>query len=639
MNLPRLPERESSVVNQLLRFARSTDHRLVRLRRGLIGVTVLAVLWCVAIALTGGFVFHIAGVRVSSRNVWNPLLLAMASAVGVIALTGRGVLRLVSADVEWARSHRAYRRTAASPLVRSFSPAPCIAVVGAALQIYQWWGERPLWLDEEMIAVNIRDRSFLDLAGPLWLGQSAPLGWLEVQRFALLLLDGSERALRLVPLAFNVGMLAATAWAGRRWISPAGAAALVLLCAFGQWVSLYSLELKHYSADICFGLLLPALVVWVSEGDGPRHRLRRAAIWWAVAALGQWCANGAVLVAPASALVLWVVLWRMDGRRTALVVAAIGMAYLAVFGIHYMLSIRFTVGSSYLREYWRPGMPPASAGFVGGLDWLFRQAGPFAVTPGGSALQVLFWVTSMCGFLFGRPRLLAFVFAAVPISASVLALIRLVPLYERLGLWTVPSLYVGIALAIDAGVRWARDGYRRRTLTRAALGVVVACAGLWVCIDVTERGWRDATTARPRDSNHLLDDRAGVRWLLAVKQPGDAVLTTILALPAVWWYGGASIAPPASGGFLPGGNRILEVSYNPGDGSCDEEALGRALAGHDRALVYFGFSFDDVPAGFADLLLLRLRSLGHVSEFRRFTGVYARRGRRTRSRVGFSHCR
>ena len=99
-----------------LRSDRGMDHRLLRLRRGLLGLTALAVLWCVAIALTGGFIFHVAGVRVSSRNVWNPLLLALVSAVAVTVLTGRSFLRLLSADVEWARRHvqRAYIEAAVS---------------------------------------------------------------------------------------------------------------------------------------------------------------------------------------------------------------------------------------------------------------------------------------------------------------------------------------------------------------------------------------------------------------------------------------------------------------------------------------------------------------------------------------------
>ena len=46
---------------------------------------------------------------------------------------------------------------------------------------------------------------------------------------------------------------------------------------------------------------------------------------------------------------------------------------------------------------------------------------------------------------------------------------------------------------------------------------------------------------RAHGSKHGLDDRAAVRWLMRQRQPGDAVMTTRLAWPAVWWYGEISI--------------------------------------------------------------------------------------------------
>ena len=51
-----------------------------------------------------------------------------------------------------------------------------IAVAAISIDIYQWRAALPFWVDEEMIALNLRDRSMADLAGPLWLGQSAPFG-------------------------------------------------------------------------------------------------------------------------------------------------------------------------------------------------------------------------------------------------------------------------------------------------------------------------------------------------------------------------------------------------------------------------------------------------------------------------------
>jgi hypothetical protein len=53
-----------------------------------------------------------------------------------------------------------------------FDVAMIIGLVGGGLQVYQWAGARPLWLDEQMIALNLRDRTFAELAGTLWLGQA-----------------------------------------------------------------------------------------------------------------------------------------------------------------------------------------------------------------------------------------------------------------------------------------------------------------------------------------------------------------------------------------------------------------------------------------------------------------------------------
>jgi len=49
--------------------------------------------------------------------------------------------------------------------------------------------------------------------------------------------------------------------AERRWLGPAGAIVLALLCAFGNHVWFFALELKQYSADTFGGLALPSLAV------------------------------------------------------------------------------------------------------------------------------------------------------------------------------------------------------------------------------------------------------------------------------------------------------------------------------------------------------------------------------------------
>ena len=590
------------------------------IRRVLVALAVLAGLWAVVVALTGGFHLSLAGIRVSSRSTTNPMLVALISTCIVIGLSRRS-------GVNWrAKVYEDLRWWGTAVHLRSIfgwllHPVTLTALAGALLRLQDWAGGRPLWLDEQMIALNIRERTVSELTGALWLDQSAPLGWLATERAAMLAFGVGETALRFVPVTFGIAVLAAAVWIGRRWMTTAAACVLVLLCSLGEWVFHYSLELKHYSADLFFGLMLPALVVWTTEADGPGQRLRRAILWWAVAAAGLWWGNGALLVAPACALTLIISLWRIDGRRNATVFAAIGFFWFASFAAHYYLALRFTLENDRLRETWSFAMPPLGAGLLDTSRWLISQTDTFTTRPGGSELTGLFWLVVLAGVLFAQPRLFGYLVAAVTLSLCVLAAMRLVPLYERFAIWVVPSLYLAIALCVDAGIRAGWNAYSQRRHVRAATAALVTAAVLWLCGNVAAQGWHVIQIARPDNSNHQLDDRMAVEWLLSQHERGDVVLTTRLALPAVWWYGGAPVSSPTLGGFLRDRIPILEVDHVEQGRACHSDDLRGALLTYRRALVYLGFRFDDVPRGFDDFLLQELRRIGRVTESQRFPGI------------------
>jgi hypothetical protein len=590
------------------------------IRRALVALALLAGLWAVVVALTGGFRLSLAGIRVSSRSTTNPMLVALIStcvAIGLSRRSGANWRAQVHEDLRWW-THALRLRSILGWLLY---PATLVALSGALLRLQDWAGGRPLWLDEQMIALNIRERTVSELTGALWLDQSAPLGWLATERAAMLAFGVGETALRFVPVTFGIAVLAAAVWIGRRWMTTVAACVLVLLCSLGEWVFHYSLELKHYSADLFFGLMLPALVVWTTEADGPGQRLRRALVWWAVAAAGLWWGNGALLVAPACALTLMISLWRIDGRKNATVFAATSFFWLASFAAHYYLALRFTLENDRLRESWSFAMPPLGAGLLDTSRWLISQTDTFTTRPGGSELTALFWLVVLAGVLFAQPRLFGYLVAAVTLSLCVLAAMRLVPLYERFAIWVVPSLYLAIALCVDAGIRAGWNAYSQRRHVRAATAALVTAAVLWLCGNVAAQGWHVIQIARPDNSNHQLDDRMAVEWLLSQHERGDVVLTTRLALPAVWWYGGAPVSSPTLGGFLRDRIPILEVDHVEQGRACHSDDLRGALLTYRRALVYLGFRFDDVPRGFDDFLLQELRRIGRVTESQRFPGV------------------
>ncbi|MGE3888357.1 MAG: hypothetical protein AB7H81_18125, partial [Vicinamibacterales bacterium] len=531
--------------------------------RWLVALAVLAAVWAIAVAVTGGFVLRLGGFRLSSRRWQAAALVALVSAVAA-----------------WVTS-TPDERTAAWHRLRDWKRWPwwldvafLVALAGIGLRVALWAAGRPFWLDEEMIAINVRGRGLTELGGALWLGQTAPLGWLLLERALFVLFGGGELSLRAAPLAFGIGTIATALWVGYRWMNRLGAALLVSLCAFGPWLIYNSVELKPYSADAFWGLLLPVLAAWALDPAAPNPRAsnRRATLWWLAAALGHWFANGALLVTPACAVVIGIVTLSRHGWTAALRVAIPGVAWLASFGLHYALSIRETLGSEFLAGYWAFAMPPASAGVLERVAWLGSRFESLALNPAGSRLWMPFWLLAAGGFALASRPVLGALLAAVPLSAFALAVLRIVPLFERLSIWALPALYIGIAVLASRALAVTANAVPRRRWATFVAGVTALVAAVWVTADVVTQGaeyLRFDLNRYARDDNHQLDDRSAVRWLLARRQPGDVLVTTHLALPAIWWYGDVPMGEDtADGSRLADGTPILVVGFAPGRMEC-----------------------------------------------------------------------
>ena len=499
------------------------------------------------------------------------------------------------------------------------APAVLLALAGVGLDVVQWLRAAPLWVDEQMIALNVRDRALLDLAGPLWLGQTAPLGWLVLQRAAILLAGTSELVLRFVPLLFGALTLAGAAWIAVRWMRVAAGLLWVAMIAIGSWMSHYRFELKHYSADAFGALLLPAMAAWVAEARDPRQMRWRWTRWWAVAALLQWVANGATFVVPGCAAILGLVVWMRHGVRAAAVFAAAGVLWVISFAAHYALSLRYGDQSPHLRNYWANYVAPWGS-MTETLDWIVGRFEPLASHPGGAAFTAVFWMAAIAGLALTRQRWLGLMFLSAPISGFALALAGFVPLHDRVALWITPALYAGIALLANEGIRqvaaWWGARQRRAALAAGAMAVSVAA---WSGADILASGWR-RLDLKPATGNHALDDRAAVRWLMERRQPGDALISTRLGWPAIWWYGGIDLGSPIPRARLADGSVMYEVSYERPRPHC-EERFRQTLATHRRALVHVGFP--DMPDGFFDTLLAQLAPYGTVVE----ESTFADRGR------------
>ena len=493
---------------------------------------------------------------------------------------------------------------------RAYLIAGTIAAASAGALVYWTATARPMWVDEEMLALNVRERGFFQLPGALWLDQSAPLGWLALERAAMLLFGTGERAVRALTVLFGVATLGTALWIGRRWMTPLGAAVLVALCGTGEWLVFFTLELKHYSADAAGALLVPALAAWATDAEPSsapptteRSRLAsRVFCWWLIAAAAMWFSNGALFVTPLCALVLLGTLLR-HRRIEAFTRFTIGAGvWLMSLAAAYLLVLRHALANAYLKNYWAFAFPPTSAGAGAVASWIYAQFTPFAVKPIGTGAPGLFWVVYAAGVLFGlfARSSIAATFATVPVSLLTLAVVGFVPTFERLAIWSVPAFYVGVAVCADAVGRHLAGLTRR---TSFYLGLLFAIAALLASFDIVKRGVF-AIEHRPR-SNYGLDDRSSVRWLIDARRPGDAVLSTHYGLAAIWWYAGINVADADRSGRMTDGAPLYEIHHVADDQECAawRARLDAIAKDRTRIVLYLGFRMNVEPEGFDQLVL------------------------------------
>ena len=598
---------------------------LPTIRRTLLVIGAVALVWALAVEWTGGFFWQIGPFRLSSRDAWRPFLLAIAAALGLVVFAGpagrRSAVRRVWTWIRivgrWVGRAGEWTLAGVRWLGRFRHRVPVkaaltIAVAGILFDVYRWSGTPTMWLDEQMIALNVRDRSFAELSGPLWLEQSAPYGWLVLQRAVLLTLGDGERALRFVPLAFGVATILGALWVGRRWLGPIGVPGLVLLCWASPALAHYRFEVKHYTADIFFGLMLPALAVWAIEGDSVRTRTRRASIWWVVAAAAQWLANGALLVTPGCAVVLLAAIWRRDGLRAAAAAGIGGILWLAAFAAHYGLSLRFT---EHLRAYWGRELPPYGVSLPEMAHWLVRRLQLLAENPAGTGLWLSLWLLATAGFVADGRKWLGAAFAIVPASAFAYALASFLPLYQRFSIWIVPGLYVGVMLTADRAFKAIRPAWTAHRWGWLAISILTMVLTVRLGADIVKRGYDDLEIPHVREFE-VLNDRAGVRSLMAQRRAGDAVMTTLKGWPAIWWYGRIPIGDRSQAAAIADGYIMRHVKSEP---ECRRYSLERRRPNARRLLVYLGFP--DVPNGFEGLLRQSLDRIGVVTGYHKFTGI------------------
>ncbi len=398
-----------------------------------------------------------------------------------------------------------------------------IVLIGLILRLRPYLANRSLWLDEAMLAVNIVNRSYLELTRWLDYDQQAPIGFLWLQKTAVLLFGDHEFALRLVP--FLAGCLALVLmYRLTRLLPPPSDNAALAFFALSDTLIYYTSEAKQYIVDVlvALGLLWAFLpVLRRSTTDLPWRDL----IWPALlGALAIWFSHPAVFTLSALGLIWLAQALAHPSRPTLLQSLAVGGLWLTSFGFFYLLFLHRSVTADVLTDYWDEAFLPLSARL---RPWLLQTAQ--ALFPFTLGLDLPPWLGLLLilaggACLVRRDRALAALLILPILLSLVASALRAYPFAGRMLLFTAPAMLILLGEGTYVPGLLLRRSPAASFWTSSLLAVALIAFHTPSAVQAF---------LAPKMSEHI---RPALAYLRDHRRPGDRIYIYYWAEPAVRYY-------------------------------------------------------------------------------------------------------
>jgi hypothetical protein len=359
-------------------------------------------------------------------------------------------------DDSWAESDdgHALRRL----LTRGIGGFLALAVIlrlARALQNY------PMWCDETMLAANLLDRDWTELARPLSYRQVCPLGFFLLEWIAVRFAGFSELALRLFPLCCSVASVPLFHRLARRVLGrgTAGTFLAVAVFAVSEPLIRYAGEAKPYASDLFCSLVLLCLGVRFTGSPQAKKGLWLIAV---AAPLAIGVSLPSLFTIGAIGLVAAYELLRKRSVSIGLGFAAVLMTMGITVGVMAALG-QYRVSPEdrvYFLKFWAGAFPPSIVHPAALCRWLLRMGtGPLFAFPHGADLRLAWLTPVICGcsvlgaVILLRRRRSVVVLLLLPVLLTLAAAaLRRYPfgLSARVNLYLIPAVVILAA----GGVSW-----------------------------------------------------------------------------------------------------------------------------------------------------------------------------------------
>ncbi len=144
-------------------------------------------------------------------------------------------------------------------LRRNWGWTESFVLFGLVLRLLHYGRNPSMWHDEAALVLNVLDKTFLELLGPLEFAEAAPPLFLWLEKSIVLLLGDGTYALRLPSFLASCAALLLIPWLARQLLRPSAVPWAVLLFACSDHLLWHASEAKPYSFDVLAATFLARL--------------------------------------------------------------------------------------------------------------------------------------------------------------------------------------------------------------------------------------------------------------------------------------------------------------------------------------------------------------------------------------------
>ncbi len=243
-----------------------------------------------------------------------------------------------------------------------------VMAAGVALQLFHYFSNRSLWIDEASLALNLIHRNFAELLQPLDHNQVAPVLFLWIERLFVELFGPGELALRLFPLICSILAMPLMYLLAKKLSGDINTAITALfILSLSPLMIYFSAEVKQYSIDVLCTLSLGYFYADYISGIRTNRKILTITI---INVLFIFLSNITVILL--TAVYLYFLFEFIRNRKIEWKPVFSGLISGSVFFIYYLIFIHGHPSQAYMLDFWHNSFMPQNIFSHDFRMWIFR---------------------------------------------------------------------------------------------------------------------------------------------------------------------------------------------------------------------------------------------------------------------------